>query len=135
MTLFRPTVSPLADYFLQFSADTELTYHEIDDNLISSKTVTLKLDDRKLFLKHKLFYNDALVIKNLKSTSISLMNTKNYNGINFKFENFPYFGIWAAKDANFICLEPWCGIADSIHHNQQLKDKEGIITLAPNAEW
>ncbi|MEJ5994693.1 aldose 1-epimerase family protein [Pedobacter sp. Du54] len=123
------------DYYLQFNADDKLTYHEIEDNLISDKTITLNLDDKKLFLKHQLFYNDALVIKNLKSNSISLMNTKNYNGINFKFENFPYFGIWAAKDAEFICLEPWCGIADSINHNQQLKDKEGIIVLEPHGEW
>jgi len=123
------------DYYLQFNADNELTYHEIEDNLISDKTITLNLDDKKLYLKHELFYNDALVIKNLKSNSISVMNTKNYNGINFKFENFPYFGIWAAKDAEFICLEPWCGIADSTNHNQQLTDKEGIITLEARGEW
>lgn len=123
------------DYFLKFNTDDELTYHEIEDNLISNDTATIKLKDKSLFLKHDLFYNDALVLKKLKSTSISLMNTKNYNGINFKFENFPYFGIWAAKDANFVCLEPWCGIADRVDHNHQLREKEGIITLAPKAEW
>jgi hypothetical protein len=27
-----------------------------------------------------------------------------------------------------LCLpEPWCGIADSVDHNQQLADKEGIM--------
>lgn len=123
------------DYFLQFNADEELTYFEIEDNLISNKTETLPLEDKKLYLNHNLFYNDALVFKELKSNSIALMNTKNYNGINFKFENFPYFGIWAAKDADFVCLEPWCGLADGINHNQQLKDKEGIITLNPHEEW
>lgn len=123
------------DYFLQFNADDKLSYHEIEDNLISNQTVTLNLDDKKLFLKHYLFYKDALVFKKLKSNSISLMNTKNYNGVNFKFEGFPYFGIWAAKDADFLCLEPWCGIADSVDHNQQLTEKEGIIRLEPNAEW
>ncbi len=96
---------------------------------------TLQLTEKRLPLKHELFYDDALVFKNLKSDSISLMNTKNYNGLNFKFKDFPYFGIWAAKDAPFVCLEPWCGIADSMQHNQQLKDKEGIITLAPKENW
>ncbi|RZK43573.1 MAG: aldose 1-epimerase family protein [Pedobacter sp.] len=123
------------DYFLQFSDDSELTYHEIKDNLISDQTVTLSLPENKLMLEHQLFYEDALVIKSLKSKSISIMNTKTYNGINFKFHDFPYFGIWAAKDADFVCLEPWCGIADSTNHNQQLSEKEGIIILAPNAEW
>ncbi len=124
-----------SDYFLQFNKDEELLCHPIVANLISDELNTIQLNEHKLPLKHELFYNDALVIKNLKSDSVSLMNTKNYNGLNFKFKDFPYFGIWAAKDAPFVCLEPWCGLADSIHHNQQLKDKEGIITLAPKAEW
>lgn len=123
------------DYYLQFDQDEELTYHPIEDNLVSVQTSTIKLKDKKLPLKHELFYDDALVFKALKSDSISLLNNKNYNGLNFKFEGFPYFGIWAAKDADFVCLEPWCGIADSINHNQRLRDKEGIITLAPKSNW
>ena len=39
---------------------------------------------------------------------------------------FPFLGIWSVKDADFICLEPWCGIADSVNSNQQLEYKEGI---------
>jgi len=123
------------DYYLQFNKDEAITFHHIVDNLISDKTSTIKLEEGKLPLKHELFYDDALVIKNLKSDSISLLNTKNYNGLDFHFKDFPYFGIWAAKDADFVCLEPWCGIADGINHNQQLKDKEGIISLAPKSEW
>lgn len=123
------------DYYLQFNNDDELTYHHIVDNLISDQTSTIKLDNGKLHLKHELFYDDALVFKNLKSDSISLLNDKNYNGLDFNFKDFPYFGIWAAKDADFVCLEPWCGIADSVNHNQQLAEKGGINTLAPNGFW
>lgn len=123
------------DYYLQFDKDEEVSYHHIVDNLISDQTSTLKLDEGKLFLKHELFYEDALVFKNLKSDKISLLNTKNYNGLDFHFKGFPYFGIWAAKDADFVCLEPWCGIADGVNHNQQLADKEGMIRLAANEEW
>jgi galactose mutarotase-like enzyme len=123
------------DYYLQFNNDDEVTFNHITENLISDQTTTLKLEDRKLFLHHELFYDDALVFKNLKSDSISLMNSINYNGLNFKFKDFPYFGIWAAKDANFVCLEPWCGIADSVDHNKNLREKEGVIKLAPKAKW
>ena len=37
--------------------------------------------------------------------------------------------------ADFVCLEPWCGIADGADHNQQLTEKEGINVLAPNGFW
>lgn len=123
------------DYQLIFNADEELTFFEIADNLISDKTDTLPLKNKTLSLTHELFYNDALVFKTLNSDKITLKNTVTQHGLDFHFEGFPYFGIWAAKDANFVCLEPWCGIADGVAHNQRLEDKEGIITLAAQQQW
>ena len=38
-------------------------------------------------------------------------------------------GIWAAKDADFVCIEPWYGIADSVTASGNLIEKEGIIKL------
>lgn len=123
------------DYFLRFNADDELPYYKIKDNLISDELVQLPLAEKTLNLKPELFYEDALVFKSLKSNNITLQNKINANGLNFNFEGFPYFGIWAAKDANFICLEPWAGIADGINHDQQLAHKEGIERLSPAEQW
>jgi len=123
------------DYYLNFTQDESLDLYKIQDNLISDETSIIQLDDHKLSLQHELFYNDALVMKDLKSNTIQIRNTKNQYGINFRFIDFPFFGIWAAKDADFVCLEPWCGIADGIHHNQQLSDKEGIQSLSPGLDW
>jgi hypothetical protein len=44
-------------------------------------------------------------------------------------------GIWAAKDADFLCIEPWCGIADNQGHNYDFETKEGIEKLAPKSTW
>lgn len=123
------------DCYLEFEVDEALTYHQIAGNLISDQTDILHLDQGKLQLKHSLFYNDALVFKNLSSERITLKNTMNAHGLNFRFKDFPFFGIWAAPDADFVCLEPWCGIADGIYHNQQLSDKEGINSLSPGLNW
>jgi len=123
------------DYYLEFAEDDAITFYKIDSNLISEQTETLHLEDKKLPLKHSLFYDDALVFKNLKSEKITLKNTQNTHGLSFRFPGFPFFGIWAAKDADFVCLEPWCGIADGVNHNQELSDKEGIISLSPGQPW
>ncbi|MDB5020224.1 MAG: aldose epimerase [Pedobacter sp.] len=127
--------SKYSDYQLTFNAESELRYHKVVNNLISDETIVLPLENQKLTLKHELFYKDALVFKSLKSDKITLTNKVNQTGLEFSFEGFPYFGIWAAKDADFICLEPWCGIADGTNHNQHLRDKEGIITLAAKQSW
>jgi galactose mutarotase-like enzyme len=123
------------DYYIRFNQDEALVINKIADNLISDEVQTITLKDKTLSLKHELFYEDALVMKSLKSNKISLQNKVNSHGLHFSFEGFPYFGIWAAKDADFICLEPWCGIADSVQHNGTLSDKEGIVILSAEESW
>jgi galactose mutarotase-like enzyme len=123
------------DYFLTFNKDTQLVYHKIGNDLITDETETIKLKNQMLPLRHSLFYEDALVIKTLKSNRISLRNHKNERGLHFDFSGFPFFGIWAAKDADFVCLEPWCGIADGTRHDQNLSSKEGVIQLDSGLKW
>jgi galactose mutarotase-like enzyme len=40
-------------------------------------------------------------------------------------------GIWSKPEgADFVCIEPWYGIADSVESKGELEDKKGIIKLA-----
>lgn len=123
------------DYYLQFNETEQLHRWKLEDGLIGDCAEILIAPDGMLPLTHKLFYEDAIVLKNMRSNKITLGCSKHAHGIHFNFDNFPFFGIWASKDANFVCLEPWCGISDSVNHDQQLKNKDGIITLDPNTNW
>ncbi|MEO9021238.1 MAG: aldose 1-epimerase family protein [Ginsengibacter sp.] len=123
------------DYTLSFNNDTTLQCFLLDHGLTNDRTETIALDDKKLPLQSSLFYNDAIVLKHTSSDQIKLYSDKDPHGLTFTFKDFPYFGIWAAKDAPFVCLEPWCGIADNIHHDYQLTNKEGINKLAAGASW
>ncbi len=127
--------SEYEDYFLQFDNPEVLERYKLEAGLIGTQTETIPTESGKLALSPSLFYEDAIVLKNLQSSCITFDCKKHSHGLHFHFNNFPFFGIWAAKDAPFVCLEPWCGIADSTAHNQQLTDKEGIIKLSPNASW
>lgn len=122
-------------YELQFNNDTELVCNELINGLISTKTKNISLKNNTLQLKYNLFHNDALVLKNLKSNEIILYNKNNRSKVTFSFNNFPYFGIWSAPNANFICLEPWCGIADDTNSNQDFTQKEGIICLPTKEQF
>ena len=118
-----------ADHYLQFNQAENLQRCKLQDGLISNITEPLPTPGNRLPLSQNLFYEDAIVLKNLRSNTITLASDKHAHGIHFHFNHFPFFGIWAAKDAPFICLEPWCGIADGVDHNQQLQNKEGIEKL------
>ena len=127
--------STYTDYYLQFNKAEQLHRWKLEKGLMAAQTEVVATENGKLSLSHELFYEDAIVLKNIQSNSITIGCTKHANGLHFNFDNFPFFGIWASKDANFVCLEPWCGIADSVDHNQQFKNKEGIINLAANTNW
>jgi len=129
------TDTTFPDYYLEFNTAETLHRWKLQEGLISSSAELLPTVNNKLMLAKELFYEDAIVLKNMQSNVITLGCSKHSHGIHFKFNDFPFFGIWAAKDASFVCLEPWCGIADSVTHNQQLNMKEGINTLAVNANW
>lgn len=123
------------NYALLFNKDIELKTNHLKDGLLTTKQHNVLLNDQKIQLDYKLFENDALVLLDMKSDKVTLLDSDEKNIITFEFENFPYFGIWAVMDSGFICLEPWAGVADFDSHNQQLENKTGINVLQPNENW
>ena len=120
------------DYYLKFEETENLSRWPISkDGLIQIQPIPVLQDSNRLNLKKSLFYQDALVFKYPASSEISLNSGKTPHGLLFQMGEFPFLGIWSAKDADFICIEPWCGIADSVNSNQQLESKEGIEKSAP----
>jgi len=118
------------DYYLQFNkAEDAGRWPLSPGGLVETTTTPLLKNEDKLPLQKQLFYKDAIVFKHLKSDAISIGSDKTPRGIAVQFTGFPYIGIWAAKDADFVCIEPWLGIADSVNTSGNLEDKEGIITL------
>ena len=122
------------DYYLEFNKTENAGRWPISAaGLIETDAEPFLSNTNKLPLRKELFYRDAIVFKNLRSDTVRLRSSKHDKGIKFDFSGFPYLGIWAAKDAGFVCIEPWCGIADPVNSSQQLTEKEGINRLAPGS--
>ncbi|HVI48397.1 MAG TPA: hypothetical protein VM802_26240, partial [Chitinophaga sp.] len=120
------------DYYLHFNKEENAGRYPLSPGgQIELTTIPLLQHTQELPLKKSLFYEDALVFKQLQSTAISIRSNHTSHGLTLAFEGFPYMGIWAAKDADFVCIEPWCGIADSVAATGKLEEKEGINRLAP----
>lgn len=118
------------DYYLVFEKEEAFLKWPLNaDGLTLEEPVSFYTSGSRLPLTKSLFYEDALVFKGLNSESIIIKSDKTDSQLRFSFKDFPYFGIWAAKDADFVCLEPWSGIADTANHNQDLTQKEGINLL------
>jgi len=124
------------DHYLLFSErERSARWNITPEGTIGTAGDLILSDDNKLPLSKPLFDRDALVFKDLKSQSISILSNAHGRGLEFSFGGFPYFGIWAAPGADFVCLEPWAGIADSANHDQQFSNKEGIMHLSGGSDW
>ena len=82
-------------------------------------------------ISYKMFENDAEIIKNDAGELQIVLGDKNeLHGVSLKADA-DFFGFWTppGKNASFVAIEPWWGIADSIDANGRLVDKYAIRHL------
>jgi galactose mutarotase-like enzyme len=119
------------DYYLEFEmAESAPTWQVNKDGLIARETLTFFDNNRIIDLHPNLFDNDALVFKNLNSSIVSLKSRKSSQVLTVKYDDFPYLGIWAKPNGQFVCIEPWLGIADSVDSDRNFENKEGLVSLS-----
>lgn len=128
----------LPNYHLKFYPhQNNLTCSVLKDGLISTNKKNINLINSSLPLDTSLFDHDALVIENSNIQSVELTSSlQNYSIL--IHGNAKNLGIWTKPDCkDFICIEPWMGIADYEHHNQFIQNKKDIIHLPPyqSFEW
>lgn len=119
--------------YLEFEKN-ELLLSALSAGLLSGEKHRLGLSENRLFIHPELFKNDALVMEGGQTEALSLYLDAEGRRITLSCSGWPYFGIWSKphpRDATlkFLCLEPWYGVADSINHDGQLKNKNGILNL------
>ncbi len=119
------------DYSLEFEAIEHSVTHLLnpENGLVSNKIKPILQNTNTLPLQHSLFIEDALIFKDLKSRKATLKSNKHGNVVTVHYPDFNYLGIWAKPNGDFICIEPWLGIADAEDTNKILEQKEGILTL------
>ncbi|TXI71430.1 MAG: aldose 1-epimerase family protein, partial [Flavobacterium sp.] len=103
-----------SDYSLKFNQTEEFISHELDNEQFSNSFRKINSENGQINLNYSLFEKDALVFKHLQSNKLTLLK-KNEPVLSVQFEGFPYLGIWTKPNAPFLCIEPWCGLADNVN--------------------
>lgn len=123
-----------SDYTLDFNQSENFISYELEKEQFNNSFKKIPSENGKINLDYALFEKDALVFKHLKSDILTLLK-KNQPYISVEFKDFPYLGIWTKPNAPFLCIEPWCGLADNVNHNGNIYEKEGIQILDKNANF
>lgn len=121
-----------SDYFIEFEKSEYLETSLLNkEGLFSGETQAVLLSGNKIPLSHSLFENDALVFKAIESRSVRVGSANHNHSIEVSFPNFPYLGLWAKPNADFLCVEPWIGCADSENGHKDISEKEMMQDIGP----
>lgn len=124
------------DYAFRFDHPVTIGRHLLQGGLLNGQTALVLTDTTELPLTYELFAQDALVLKHYDFDRVTLASRRGPRQVQMQFAGFPYLGLWTkGPGAPFVCIEPWQGIAGSVGGPVELRDKEGILTLAPGASF
>lgn len=125
-----------SDYYLEFTeAETASRWMLDDKGLLNGIRRPYLAATKELALHSDMFNEDALVFTDLKSRTVTLRSRKSQNSIKLSFEDFPYLGLWAKPNANFICIEPWQGLTDFNDRPSVFSQKMGLIHLPASESY
>ena len=125
------------DYYLEFRTPCDPQCWVLSERyFLTHETKPYPLENRQtLLLRHDLFDNDAVFLENVSDT-VTLRSKTSPHAVEVSYKGFPTVGFWHTPmaEADFVCIEPWCGQPDYDSEPTALPDKERMFTIAPNTE-
>jgi len=120
-----------AEHFIEFARQEASHIRRLDPiGLLTPELHPTPLNGRRLRLSDALFETDAVIFDEVRSRSVTY-GADSGPRIEVGYPDAPYLGIWTKPGAEFICIEPWHGIADPQGYGGDFRDKPGIFTIAP----
>jgi galactose mutarotase-like enzyme len=122
-----------AEHFIEFASDEPSPVRRLDaGGLLAPERYPTPITDRRLALTDDLFRDDAIIFDDLRSRSVTY-GAKAGARIRVSFPDAPYLGLWSKPRANFICIEPWHGVADPAGYSGTFSAKPGVFMVAAGA--
>ena len=126
-----PFGQPKEAHRLVFDCDEPAPVRRIDpQGLLTPQPHPTPVSGRTLVLQDALFVDDALIFDRISSRRVT------YGGptgpqLAVAFEDFSMLGVWTKPGADFICIEPWAGIADPEGFEGDIRSKPGVFEVEP----
>ena len=93
-------------------------------------------DGTRIDLKHDLFDEDAIILKNM-AREVSLRSRTSKHSVTVSYPQMPYLGIWhwPKTDAPYVCIEPWSSLPSRQDVVEDFGCKSDMIQLAPRKTY
>lgn len=120
------------DHTLTFGVDEPGPIRRVSRGLLRPEAFASPIRGRGLKLDPALFEDDALILDPVASHNVVYAATDAAPRLTMSWSGFPQLGMWSKPDADFLCLEPWHGFASPEGFDGDIRDKPGIMHLAPH---
>jgi galactose mutarotase-like enzyme len=122
-----------SSHFIEFASDEPAPIRRLDaDGLLSPERHPTPISQRRLALTDALFQDDVIIFDEIRSRSVTY-GADDGPRIQVSYPDAAYLGFWTKPRANFICIEPWHGMADPAGFSGDFKAKPGVFMVAPGA--
>ena len=126
------------DYRLTFAQPSQPCRVLLSDNyMLSGHDAPYPLEDgTTLPLRHGLFDDDAIILKNFERT-MTLSAGEGTHGLTLSCPQMRYLGIWhqPKTDAPYVCLEPWASLPSRQDVVEDLTQQNDLISLEPGQRY
>jgi galactose mutarotase-like enzyme len=128
-----PFGQPRDEHVIRFAHDEPEPVRRLGvDGLLKREGFPTPIERDTLVLRDDLFVDDALILDRLVSRCVTYGASAGPK-IEMSFDDFTTLGVWTKPGAEFICIEPWQGVADPAGFQGELRDKPGIVIVEPGS--
>lgn len=93
-------------------------------------------DDRQIPLRHSLFDDDAIVLKNA-ARKVTLRSECASHGVTVEYPDYPVIAFWHAvrREAPYVCIEPWSSLPSRSGVMEDISQQSDLISLEPEKTY
>jgi galactose mutarotase-like enzyme len=117
-------------YRLVFDADEIAPLRGVAGGLLTEASRPSPIHDRILKLRQELFDNDALILPAPNSRAVQFTADQGPS-LAVGWEGFSQLGLWSKPGGDFLCIEPWQGMASPASFDGDFAGKPWLMLIQP----
>ena len=121
---------PKEAYSLVFDAEETAPLRGVSGGLLTPASRPSPIHDRVLPLRPALFDDDALILPVPNSRSVRFEAAQG-PALTLAWQGFTQLGLWSKPGADFLCIEPWQGMASPPEFDGEFAEKPWLMLIPP----
>lgn len=116
-------------YSLEFDSPQCMNQLELQEGtrLLTGKKTEFLKNEKSIPISDQFFDKGPYIFEGVQAEFITMISKQSGHFVELGIKDFPYMCLWGVeKRMSILCIEPWCGVSDSVDTNHIWETKPGI---------